>query len=154
MRAKPFILAAIAAGACGVLAAPAGFASAAESAIVTIGQLEAQGFNVKIDRIGSAPLSECVVTQIRNPRERTELRRIGGRGDRDTTLFLINNWIDSDPTPKPSNAEIVNAREFLVDRARKCERQRDRFPNLLNVDFYKQGDLFGAVDELNEVRSR
>ncbi len=84
----------------------------------------------------------------------SEMSCRGGRGDRDTTLFLINNWIDSDPTPKPSNAEIVNAREFLVDRARKCERQRDRFPNLLNVDFYKQGDLFGAVDELNGVRSR
>jgi hypothetical protein len=78
----------------------------------------------------------------------------GGRGDRSTTLFLINNWIDTDPTPKPSNAEIVNGREFLVDRARRCERQRGLFPNVLNVDFYKQGDLFGTVDELNGVRSR
>ena len=93
MRARPLILAAIAAGACGVLAAPAGFASAAESAIVTIGQLEAQGFDVKIDRIGSAPLSECVVTQIRNPRERTELRRIGGRGDRDLVPVVVERTI-------------------------------------------------------------
>ena len=76
-----------------MLAAPAGFASAAESAIVTIGQLEAQGFDVKIDRIGSAPLSECVVTQIRNPRERTELRRIGGRGDRDLVPVVVERTI-------------------------------------------------------------
>jgi hypothetical protein len=75
----------------------------------------------------------------------------GGRGRRDTTLFLINNWINTDPTPKPSNAAKVNARKFLVDRAHECERKR-QFPNVLNVDFYKQGDLFGAVDELNGVR--
>ena len=93
MRATSLILAGIAAAACGALAAPAGFASAAESAIVTIGTLEAQGFDVKIDRIGSAPLSECVVTQIRNPRERTELRRIGGRGDRDLVPIVVERTI-------------------------------------------------------------
>jgi hypothetical protein len=75
----------------------------------------------------------------------------GGRGARDLSLFLINNWINTDPTPKPSNAAIVNSRKFLVDRARECQRQR-QFPNILNVDFYEQGDLFGAVDELNGVR--
>ena len=39
---------------------------------MTIAQLEAQGFDVKINRIGSAPLDQCVVTDVRNPRERTE----------------------------------------------------------------------------------
>jgi hypothetical protein len=78
----------------------------------------------------------------------------GGRGARSTTIFLINNWIDTDPTPKPTNAEKVNAHDFLLKRARKCERQRDRFPNLLNVDFYKQGDLFGVIDDLNGVNKK
>ena len=55
----------------------------AESAAITIGQLEAQGFDVKLDRVGSAPLNQCEVTDVRNPRERTELVRVGGRGDRD-----------------------------------------------------------------------
>lgn len=73
----------------------------------------------------------------------------GGRGDRSDTIFLINHWIGTDPTPKPSNARIVNARPFLLERARRCERQRSRFPNVLNVDFYKQGDVFGVVKELN-----
>jgi hypothetical protein len=84
----------------------------------------------------------------------SDMRCRGGRGGRSTTIFLINNWIDTDPTPKPTNAAKVNAKDFLLDRARKCERQRDRFPNLLNVDFYKQGDLFGAIDELNGVHSK
>lgn len=62
---------AVAAGAaaiCGVLAAPAGMASADDSAQDTINRLQQQGYTVKIDRVGSAPLSECVVTGIRNQR--------------------------------------------------------------------------------------
>ncbi|MGZ5419890.1 MAG: hypothetical protein ACXWES_05165 [Solirubrobacterales bacterium] len=73
----------------------------------------------------------------------------GGRGERSDTIFLINHWINTDPTPKPTNAQKVNAHDFLLERARRCERQRGRFPNVLNVDFYLQGDLFGVVDELN-----
>ena len=38
---------------------------------------------------------------------------------------------------------------MLVGRARECERIRDRHPTLLAVDFTQQGDLYGAVDELN-----
>lgn len=72
MRATLLILAGIAAAACGAIAAPAAIASAAESADVTIATLEAQGFDVKVNRIGSAPLNQCVVTDVRNPRERTE----------------------------------------------------------------------------------
>jgi hypothetical protein len=79
MRATLLILVGLAAVACGAILAPAGFASA-ESATVTIGQLEAQGFDVKVDRFGSAQLSECEVTDVRNPREQTELVRVNGRG--------------------------------------------------------------------------
>jgi hypothetical protein len=82
MRATLLILIALAAAACGLILAPAGIASA-ESAAVTIGELEGQGFNVKVDRFGSLPLSECVVTDIRNQRERTELVPVLGGGSRD-----------------------------------------------------------------------
>jgi hypothetical protein len=71
------------------LAAPA----QAESAAITIGQLEAQGFDVKIDRLGSAPLNECEVTDVRNPRERTELVRVGGRGDRDFIPVVVKRTV-------------------------------------------------------------
>jgi hypothetical protein len=77
MRATLLILAGIAAAACGAIAAPAAIASAAESAQLTIATLEAQGFDVKINRIGSAPLNECVVTDIGNVRERKEFVRRG-----------------------------------------------------------------------------
>jgi hypothetical protein len=63
----------------------------AESAIVTIGQLEAQGFDVKIDRIGSAPLDQCVVTSVRNPRNQTQVVEIDrGRG-RDILVPIVVN---------------------------------------------------------------
>jgi hypothetical protein len=88
MRAVSIITAAIAAAAVGVLALPSIPASAAESAIVTIGQLEAQGFDVKLDRIGSAPLSQCIVTNVRNPRERTEIIRVDGSG-RDRVIPVV-----------------------------------------------------------------
>jgi hypothetical protein len=56
----------VVAAAAGLLLAPT--AAAAESAVATIGLLEAQGFDVKVDRVGSAPLDECEVTSVRNPR--------------------------------------------------------------------------------------
>jgi hypothetical protein len=68
-------------------------AHAESSAILTIGQLEAQGFDVKIDRVGSAPLNECEVTDVRNPRERTELVRVGGRNDRDFVPVVVKRTV-------------------------------------------------------------
>jgi uncharacterized membrane protein HdeD (DUF308 family) len=71
------------------------------------------------------------------------------RGRPSNPLFLINNWIDTDPTPKPSNAAVVNAYRFLLDRARRCEKRRGLFPNFLNVDFFGQGDAAAVVATLN-----
>jgi hypothetical protein len=56
----------------GVLAAPAGFASADKSAQQTISELQSQGYTVNIDRVGSGPLSDCVVTNVRNPQQVTQ----------------------------------------------------------------------------------
>jgi hypothetical protein len=68
---------------CGALAAPAGLASADESAQATISGLQAKGYTVNIDRIGAGPMSKCVVTNIRNPQTITQLLPgpgLGGRG--------------------------------------------------------------------------
>ena len=73
------------------------------------------------------------------------------RGTASAGLFLVNHWIETTPTPLPSNAEIVNARELLLKRARECQRERGMLPNILAVDFYRSGDLFGVVDALNRV---
>jgi hypothetical protein len=73
------------------------------------------------------------------------------RGPGSAPLFLINHWISTDPVPKPSDAAKVNAYEPLLARARECERVRDHLPNLLAVNFYKQGDVFRVVDTLNGI---
>ncbi|MGE2715050.1 hypothetical protein ACQI4L_13405 [Mycolicibacterium litorale] len=75
----------------GVLAAPAGIASADESAQDTINRLQREGFTVKIDRVGSAPLSECVVTGVRNPRTVTSFSPIDRIGiDDDFNINAFN----------------------------------------------------------------
>jgi hypothetical protein len=79
---------------------------------------------------------------------------VANRGGTAGSLFQINHWIETTPTPKPSNAEIVNAREFLLARARKCQAERGHLPNILAVDFALTGDVVGAAAELNGLAAR
>src|SRR6266850_3705977 len=71
------------------------------------------------------------------------------RGGTAGSLFQVNHWIETTPTPRPSNAAVVNAYDFLLSRARLCQRERRRLPNLVAVDFYATGDLLRAVRTLN-----
>jgi hypothetical protein len=68
MRTK-WMLAAVTAGVCGAIAAPAGLASAEETPQQVISRLQSEGYTVNIDRIGTAPLNDCVVTGVRNPQQ-------------------------------------------------------------------------------------
>src|SRR4051812_46841810 len=67
------------------------------------------------------------------------------RGGTAGSLFQVNHWIESTPTPRPSNAAVVNAYDFLLSRARLCQRERKHLPNLVAVDFYATGDLLRVV---------
>jgi len=73
-----------------------------------------------------------------------------GRGRTGKALFQLNHWV-SQTIPSPRSAAVVNARSFLLSRARRCARERDAMPNLIAVDFYEEGDLLAVVDELNGV---
>ena len=75
------------------------------------------------------------------------------RGPRDAPLLLLNNWVERE-APDRAQAAIVNARSFIVDRARRCARERGQLPNFIAVSFYGIGDVMGAVDELNGVAGR
>ena len=74
------------------------------------------------------------------------------RGPADAPLFLVNHWVTTDPLPRPSDADAVNAYRPLLARLRACERIRDHIPNLVAVNFPRHGDLYRAVDALNGVR--
>jgi hypothetical protein len=72
------------------------------------------------------------------------------RGIEGSPLFLMNNWVDTSPAPRPSNAARVNAAEALERRVETCFHRRGRLPNLIAVDFYREGDLFKVVEWLNQ----
>jgi len=71
------------------------------------------------------------------------------RGATTGSLFQINHWIETPPTPRPSNAAIINRYDFLLERAEACTQERAHLPNIIAVDFYRTGDLFQVVKHLN-----
>jgi hypothetical protein len=73
------------------------------------------------------------------------------RGPDEAPMFLINHWISTDPVPRPSDATKVNAYKPLLARAQECESLRKHLPNLLAVNFYREGDVFKVVNRLNGV---
>jgi hypothetical protein len=76
------------------------------------------------------------------------------RGGTAGSLFQINHWLETTPAPRPTNAEIVNAYDFLLRRARACQRERGHVPNVIAVDFYNIGDVVGVARTLNEESAR
>jgi hypothetical protein len=81
----------------------------------------------------------------------SELVCTPNRGGIAGSLFLMNNWIDTTPAPKPSNAAIVNAYDALLGRARACQAARGKRPTVIAVDFYRTGALFRVARTLNGV---
>ena len=71
------------------------------------------------------------------------------RGPDSAPLFLLNNWVDTTPVPRSSNAAVVNAYKVLLHRAHTCQSLRHRLPNLIAVDFFRQGDVLGVARTLN-----
>jgi hypothetical protein len=96
---KNLTLAAAIVGACAAMTVPAGIASAEEDAQATINRLQDEGYTVNIDRTGSAPMSECVVTNVRNPKQVTQWvpyigpGRNGFGGDRALVLDVVSQSI-------------------------------------------------------------
>ena len=81
----------------------------------------------------------------------SEMSCAANRGGTSGPFFLMNNWIETTPSPKPSNAAIVNAYDALLARARQCQKERGRLPSLIAVDFYRTGELLRVVRTLNGV---
>ncbi|MDY6995959.1 MAG: hypothetical protein SW019_05150 [Actinomycetota bacterium] len=93
---KKFIATAVLpAGALLALAAPA--TAQPGSAATTIASLEAQGFDVRTTRIGSAPLEECSVTNVRNQGRSAQLIPFD---DDDINVFTV--------IPKPKVTVSLN----------------------------------------------
>ena len=94
MRTTWMLAAVAAAGA--VVAGPTASAWADNtSAQDTINQLQQQGYTVNIDRIGTGPMSKCVVTSVRNPQTITQwVPYVGptlGRGDATVLVPVVTS---------------------------------------------------------------
>ncbi len=70
------------------------------------------------------------------------------RGASGAPWFLVTHWIE-DIAPKPEDAELLNARDVLLTRLRECVSERGLTPNRVAVNFYRTGDLFAVIDEVN-----
>lgn len=73
----------------GVLVSPAGSAWADETAQQTIERLQKEGYTVQIDKLGTGPLSHCVVTSVRNPNTVTQWVPYVGPGLGNDRTFLV-----------------------------------------------------------------
>ncbi|MFF0725275.1 hypothetical protein [Streptomyces sp. NPDC004134] len=73
------------------------------------------------------------------------------RGGENKRLFLMNHFITNSGGSR-LDAGRINARDFVLDRARECERARGRPVNLVAVDYATIGDARGAVNALNDER--
>jgi hypothetical protein len=71
------------------------------------------------------------------------------RGPADAPLFEINHWITNKKPTSIDDAKFVNSYEFLMDRVRECDQQRNLFPTIVAVNFYDTGDLLRVVNTLN-----
>ena len=98
---KSFILPAIATGAIATaalgLAGAAGAApSAAADASQTVSQLQARGFDVIVNKVGTAPLDQCVVSAIRPGQtfSRMDSGAPGAMGDIVTTVTSQTVYVD------------------------------------------------------------
>jgi hypothetical protein len=70
------------------------------------------------------------------------------RGLPSSPLLMMNDWADVFPPRRSPNVALTQ-RKFIVKRARQCERERGKLPNLILTDFYETGDVTGAARELN-----
>ena len=75
------------------------------------------------------------------------------RGDASNDLFILNHFITNAALGfgEESEAIIVNANPFLIDRALECFQEKNKFPNFITLDFYDQGEGLAAVNELNQI---
>jgi hypothetical protein len=100
------------------------------------------------DTLQETPFTFRDAAQLTQPSQLAESCR-ANRGQASAPLFLVNHWVDTSPVPQASSAAVVNARAALLRRTETCRRLRHRVPNLVAVDFYKHGDVFGVVRALN-----
>ncbi len=71
------------------------------------------------------------------------------RGEADSPILLVNNWIDTFPPQPLLNAPIGRALA-LRRRITRCASERSRRGEIVAMDFYQQSDLVKVAEQLND----
>lgn len=75
------------------------------------------------------------------------------RGSSKNALWILNHFLGN-PLSTPKLSLEANSNPFFLQRAQQCQKEAGRIPNFITVDFYRQGDVFKAVDALNQVNTK
>jgi hypothetical protein len=70
------------------------------------------------------------------------------RGTAESPLLLVNYWL-ANFRSLVTDARKINALGVLGPYLARCEKERGMLPNFVAVNFFEEGDLFRAVDQLN-----
>jgi len=92
--------------------------------------------------VQDTPFTNPTVADLRCDRE---------RGTGDSPLLLVNYWLANFGS-LVSDARTINALGVLGPYLARCEKERGMLPNFVAVNFFDEGDLFRAVDQLNGFR--
>ncbi len=92
--------------------------------------------------VQDTPFTNPTVADLRCDRE---------RGTGDSPLLLVNYWL-ANFSSLVSDARTINALGVLGPFLARCEKERGMLPNFVAVNFFNEGDLFRAVDQLNGFR--
>jgi hypothetical protein len=72
------------------------------------------------------------------------------RGSARNPLFLVNYWL-SQFQSLVTAARDINAYNVLMPYLQRCETERHHLPNFVAVNYYNEGNVFQAVDKLNDL---
>jgi hypothetical protein len=92
--------------------------------------------------VQDTPFSNPTVADLRCERK---------RGTASNPLLLLNYWLGNDFRSLVTDAQKINAHAVLAPYLARCRQERGMLPNFIAVNYFDQGDLFGAVDKLNGV---
>ena len=73
------------------------------------------------------------------------------RGTAASPLLLLNYWLSSAFRSLVTDARRINALPVLEPYLARCRKERGMLPNFVAVNYFSEGDLFRAVDQLNGV---
>jgi hypothetical protein len=79
-----------------------------------------------------------------------DLRCDRKRGTDTSPLLLLNYWLANFDS-LVTDARKINALPVLGPYLARCKQERGMLPNFVAVNFFDEGDLFRAVDQLNGV---